>query len=363
MMRLLLFLLCLAATARGIETGPAKLTGSFRAVGESGAAWVSKQPDGRGTGTLEVPIRALPDPLELELTGFPDNTTVRFSLQSPDRQRELKLTLRAAPGPVWCLYRWKLPADWRGQPAVLLVEDASPEQWMGVGFPRTTGPAQAARWSVLLSGLAAVLFTALPFFTAWVLLSSRFGSDPPLHVTLALVASGIFALAVFFGFYLSHALGLGLVVAGLLAALAATGLFLRRGPRPPGWFAPLSATVALALLVIATLYLYGGSQSPQGVPAGRLEAWTLPDDNQIPEAFADKIYHGEPLRPFLLDWLTSDRPPLQTGYLMISRPWVTSPSGRIAAALACQLAVYGGLWVLLGCLAVPRRTARLVLLA
>jgi len=360
---LLILLGCLALTGRALETGPARLTGSFLAVGESGQTWDSNYPDGSGTGTLEVPLPAAPAVLELYLAGFPDNTTLRFSLLSADQQRELKLSLRTAPGPAWCLYRWDLPAAWQGKPAVLLVEDNSPDQWIGLDIPKKSTVARFANWFVAFSSLAAVLLTALPFFTALVLLPSRFRSDPALHVTLALVASGIFALAVFFGFYFSHRLGLALVIAGLLAALPAGWLFLRRAPLRADRFHPLLATLALAALVIATLYLYGGSESPPGVPAGRLLSWTLPQDNQISELFADKIFHHEPLRPFLLDWLTSDRPPLQTGYLLVSRPWVTDAAGRIAAALAGQLAVYAGLWVLLGCLGVARRPARLCLLA
>lgn len=360
---LLILIACLAVTGRALETGPARLTGSFQGVGESGLTWDSNHPDGRGTGTLEVPLPAAPAVLELYLAGYPDNTALRFSLLSADQSRELRLSLRAAPGPVWSLYRWDLPAAWQGKPAVLRMEDNSPDQWIGLDIPQTSTRARFANWSVAFSSLAAVLLTVLPFFTALVLLSARLRADPALHVTLSLVASGIFALAVFFGFYFSHRLGLALVIAGLLAALPAGWLFLRRAPLRADRLHPLLATLSLAVLLIATLYLYGGSESPQGVPAGRLLSWTLPQDNHISELFADKLFNGEPLRPFLLDWLTSDRPPLQTGWLLLSRPWVTDAAGRIAAALAGQLAVYAGLWVLLGCLGVARRTARLCLLA
>ncbi len=372
-MRLIVLLLlgCAAVSTHALENPASpQLGGSFRTAGDDvarqigsapGQVWDSNHPDQGGTGTLEVYLSATPAVLALNVTGFPDNSTLRLSLQTPDHQRELRLGVRSAPGPAWCLYRWELPATWVGQPAVIVAEDTSPDLGMGVGLPMTFAPARSAHWAAAGSSLLAVLLTVLPFFTALILLQSRCGGDQPLQVTLALVLSGVFALAVFFAFYFSYGLGLVLVIAGFLAVLWAGWQFGRSQPLRLARFTPLLAVLFLAALVVSTLYLYGGDQSPEGVPAGRHDLM-LPPDNQIPELFADKIFHREPLRPFLADWLTSDRPPLQTGFLLISRPWVRAPAGRIAAALSCQLAVYAGLWVLLTALGVARRPGRLCLL-
>lgn len=375
-MRLLMVIFVCGATLVGhamepASAAPVRLTGAFQAAGAEvarqtgsvpGMIWDSNHPDNGGLGTLEVSLPAVPARLDLNLTGYPGDSRLRVSLLSPDRQRELKLGLRSPPGSSWGLYSWKLPAGWSGKPAVLRAEDDSPALWIGVGLPESPARARGADWSAIWSSLGAVLLTILPFFTALVLLQPRFGPDQPLHVTLALVASGLFALAVFFGFYFSHQLGLALIAAGLLAAVWAGAQFWGRQPVRLDRFVPLLAVLSLAVLVVATLYLYGGSQSPGEVPAGRHDM-NLPPDNRIPEFFADKIYRQEPLRPFLGDWLTSDRPPLQAGGLLVSLPWVASPAGKIAAALACQLGVYAGLWVLLTALGVARRPAQLCLLA
>jgi len=364
---------CAAMAGHAVEpTAPVRLTGAFQAVSDDvaraagsipGRIWNSDRSDQGGMGALRLAFPVAPDTLELNISGYHlHESTVRLSLLSPDLQRELKLGVRSSPNGNWCLQRWKLPDDWRGKPVVFLAEDNSPDSWLGVGLPESRRRARAADWVLAGSSLSAVLLTILPFFTALVLLQRRFAGDPVLHVTLALVASGIFALAVFFGFYFSHTLGLALVVAGLGAALYAGRQFWRHAPLRMERFTPLLAVLALATLVVATLFLYGGTESPDEV-AGNRHDMHLPADNQIPEMFVERIFRREPLRPFAADWLTSDRPPLQTGYLLVSRAWVTQPGGRIAAAITCQFAVYAGLWALLAALGVPRQPARLCLLA
>jgi len=361
-------LACLAVGALAAE--PARTTGSFRILDDAtvrhtgampGSLWESGQADPAAAGTLAVPLPTLGDDLRLLVAGYPDSRALRLSLQTPDRQRELKLGVRSAPGPDWTLHRWSLPDAWRNQPLILVAEDESREQWIGVGLPQDWSPARRANWSALAAGLAAIALTALPFFTALVLLRPRFGADTPLRVTLALVAAGVFALVVFFGFWFAPALGCVALVAGGIAAAFAGWWQWRAGPTGWRFFAPPLATLSLSVAIMAVTYLYGGAQSPDNVPAGRHDL-NLPPDNRIPEFFAERIHLRMPLRPFLEDWLTSDRPPLQTGLLLQSRPFVSHPAGRIAASTTAQLAACAGLWVLLGALGLPRPMARLCLL-
>lgn len=360
---------CLAAGA--LATEPARSTGSFRPLDDvivrqigaaPGTLWESGRTDPTATGALALHLPALGSDLRLLVAGYPDSRTLRLSLQTPDRQRELKLGVRSTPGPDWTLYRWSLPDAWRNQPLLLISEDDSPEQWIGVGLPDDWSPARRANWSALAAGLAAITLTALPFFTALALLQPRFGADTPLRVTLALVAAGVFALVVFFGFFFAPALGHGALAAGAVAAVYACWRRWRTGPVGWHFFSVPLATLSLSVAIMAVTYLYGGAQSPGDVPAGRHDL-NLPPDNRIPEFFAERIHQQMPLRPFLEDWLTSDRPPLQSGLLLQSRPFVSHTAGRIAASTTAQLAACAGLWVLLGALGLPRPMARLCLLA
>ena len=76
-----------------------------------------------------------------------------------------------------------------------------------------------------------------------------------------------------------------------------------------------------------------------------------PGDNQIPLIFADRIYDRGPLRPFCCgDWLSSDRPPLQSGIVLLERPIHVIPKLELdyellTAGLQCLWIC--GVWCLL----------------
>ena len=70
----------------------------------------------------------------------------------------------------------------------------------------------------------------------------------------------------------------------------------------------------------------------------------LPIDNEIPRRFADKLYQNLDPRDFLLglDWTSSDRPPLMTGFILFFRPifellQIPSKSSAYAAGIGFQL--------------------------
>ena len=291
MHRLVVFLALLSLGSVSASAAPPRLTGAFKDSGEAaarrsgsapGMIWDSAHPDGSAQGRLELPLASLPTVLELNTAGYPDNGPLRLILESPDGTRQLKLGFRSPPGSDWTLHRWTIPAEWRGQPAVLIARDQSTEQWIGVGLPPSAATTRSANWFALGSTLGATLLTVLPFFIALFLLRPRFGADPPLQITLALAGSGVFALTVFFGFYFSHALGRGLLLAGTVAALFAAWRWWRQRH---GWrtdLAPLAATFLLMFVLAGITFLYGCSQSAGEVPAGRHDL-NLPSDNSIPE--------------------------------------------------------------------------------
>ncbi len=82
-----------------------------------------------------------------------------------------------------------------------------------------------------------------------------------------------------------------------------------------------------------------------------------PGDNIIPFFFAEKLYARQPLRPFCCgDWLSSDRPPLQTGIFLLQRTLRFVGTVRlhyelIAAALQCLWIC--GVWCLLTSFGTP----------
>jgi hypothetical protein len=337
--------------------GAAVCTGSFRPLAPG--VWDSN--GDAGEGTLLLPLGALGARLELYLAGWPNGRDLTLTLRQRDRP-DLKLEVRSPPGDAWSLLAWRVPHTWRGAEAVLTVTDANagPAQWIGVRVPAGSEGAAGVHWKGLAVVAAAALITLLPFAAAFVALERLCRGDRVLQLASALAVSGLHALVTFFGLFLAHGLGLAwvsLTGAGMVALLVSARTM--RIAREVA--AAAAAAVSLVVLVAAVTFLYGGADASLYVPAGRHDL-VLPMDNELPFYLAERIYEQRPLRPFRGDWLTSDRPPLQSGYRLFSRPWLASPLADLASAMTAQLAVYVGMWALLCALGVPRSASLLCLL-
>ena len=78
----------------------------------------------------------------------------------------------------------------------------------------------------------------------------------------------------------------------------------------------LAFLIGLSYVALTCLF---GSTPFSGLAANRF-VLNMPVDNQIPQIFADRLWAGKSPRHLLGDWLSSDRPPLQTGWLLLTRP-------------------------------------------
>ena len=97
------------------------------------------------------------------------------------------------------------------------------------------------------------------------------------------------------------------------------------------------------ILYLSLLFIFG-DPAGQGValPNVRFFNESRPGDNLIPLIFAERVYSHQPLRPFCCgDWLSSDRPPLQTGVVLLLRQF------RMIGSIALN---YQALSTLLQCL-------------
>lgn len=95
-------------------------------------------------------------------------------------------------------------------------------------------------------------------------------------------------------------------------------------------------------ILVVHLFETIGDRNIEWITANR---WIeLPIDNEIPRRFADKLYNGLDPRGFLsvLDWSSSDRPPLMTGFILFFRPvfeflQIPSESSAYAAGIGFHL--------------------------
>lgn len=86
----------------------------------------------------------------------------------------------------------------------------------------------------------------------------------------------------------------------------------------------------------------------------------LPVDNEIPYIFAEQLAAGKIERPMIGDWLSSDRPPLQTGFLLASGVYNLGPVSELnylVNATCIQQMWIVGLLALLSANRIPRSIA------
>ncbi|MGF6420023.1 hypothetical protein ABH900_003540 [Stenotrophomonas sp. AN71] len=170
-----------------------------------------------------------------------------------------------------------------------------------------------------------------------------------------LVGSGTVGMLNFWAWFTHPALGWYLGIAVIVLSIAV--VILRGLPRSAIVPAALSLTIAIFYFAIAADH--GISDDAQGMVAARYWAQV---DNKLPQFAADQIQAGrDHLRGFTTgDWLTSDRPPLQTGMILpVYSAGDTANRellGLVAGIAANSIWVFG-LWALLGSLNVTRRHA------
>ncbi len=208
-----------------------------------------------------------------------------------------------------------------------------------------------------------LVLTALPAALAALLAMRRGLRSVPLLLAVALAASGAAAMLAFWAYYADPVLGQA--TAFLLALGSVQGIVLCRPDRlDRELLRQLAVPAALWALgsafVVYLGFLHGGTDQPLLMAATRF-SHQLPTDNEIPLFFAEWYFdHGHsPTPPPFADWLSSDRPPLQVGYVLAQRPFGWGDGGlhyQVLGVVVQQLWIVG-MWAVL-CAARLRPLAR-----
>jgi hypothetical protein len=210
-----------------------------------------------------------------------------------------------------------------------------------------------------LPGVASVLFAA-----------RRGVRQVPLLLAIGLVASGVVAMLAFWAYYADRQVGETFAFLVAFGSLLAAGWSLWGGRIDPLLLRRLSTPLALwalgSVFLVFLGFLHGGAGSPLEMSTARF-SHQLPADNYIPNFFSKWFYlHGHHGRPplFFGEWLASDRPPLQIGYVLSQRPLGWPGSERlnyeILGVVLQQLWIVG-LWALLLAARVGRVTRLLAM--
>lgn len=222
---------------------------------------------------------------------------------------------------------------------------------------------------LLLLALHLVL-TALPGVAAS-LYGARLGvRQVPVLLAIALAATGAAAMGAFWAYYADRTVGQSFSFFLLFGSVMLIGWSLQGGRIDRGLLGQLAAPLALWGLGSAFLvflgFVHGDISYPVETAAGRFYG-PLPSDNDLPRFFAEWFYAnghaGDPVYP--PDWLASDRPPLQIGFVLAQRPFgigLEALNYQVLGVILQQLWIVG-LWALLTAARLGRSTRALVVVA
>ena len=309
-------------------------------------AWGSWNGSDAHTGALTLGPFPAPRQLRFAVGGYPPYPGNTLRIERTDTKEQLTLHPPAV-GERWRIIDRTLPAAWYGQPIQIVASDQATALggWLALTEPIRGGVGDGVTglWQSLTAWAVNGLLLAVLWLAAVRWLAPR-RLVPA--AWLPLVALGLVAALAYLTFwaYFAHArLGVAVSLIILLAGLAVGW----RTAAPDAETSAETAAVGRLLLLIglfylALLHLLPSSLDFYHLTANRFRS-DLPTDNELPHEIASRLYAGEPLRRAEADWLSSDRPPLQSGWQLLTWP-VLDPLG-IAPRPASGTA---SLWLQLG---------------
>ncbi len=291
-------------------------------------AWGSWSGADENMGTLAIGPFPAPRILRFGLSGYPTNPGNRLEVElvgTPER----RVVEHEPVGERWRVVDFELPAQWAGQPIRLLATDSARGLggWLAVSEPIRGGRGDGnngllesfAAWSINGLLLALLFSTGARWLLAQELL-------PPCWIPLGAGAWVAIAGYVAFWAYFANAL-LGTVFSWTVLAVALVLTLTDR--RPPASPAGSAATAEITTVVrlcfiiggfyLALLHLFPSSHDYYTLAANRFRD-SLPGDNTIPHAFAERLFGSAPVKNLADEWLSSDRPPLQSGWQLLTWP-------------------------------------------
>lgn len=285
--------------------------------------WGSWSGSDENTGTITIGPFPAPRILRFGLTGYPAHEGVRLHAELDGGAEKFPLT-HGDLHERWEIADFELPLAWVGRPIRIVGSDQTKTLggWFGLSEPLRGGHGDGnnglletlAAWTIngLLLGL--LFFASLRWLLARAWLAPQW---VPLGAAAIVAACGYLA----FWAYFANAL-LGVIFSW---AVLATGLVLvlRRPPRgiraTPEVTAVVQLFVAVGAFHLAVLHLFPSSHDFYTLAANRFRDG-LPADNVLPHVLSSRLFSSQAIRHTGEEWLSSDRPPLQSGWQLLTWP-------------------------------------------
>lgn len=324
--------------------------------------WDSWSVEGKGVGRFRYGPFVAANSIELMIAGFPGSIAGPLSLIAADSNEKVLLSPRSPPGEYWTRYKWAVPLTMRGRAVFLVADDTSNDNggWIGISLPlpASTQIGKAALESSLQ--IAVFILLLLPGLALLVYMPK---ADALRALSITLVGSAGTAYIVFHCYLVNPLTGFSssfLALAISMSILVFRWRELLERLRQPEFCIPIFLGLFVTVIYFLGGFMYGGIESPEGVPMDRFLR-SMPPDPLLPHWFAEILARGDPVTPFFSDWLTSDRPPLQTCLNLMVWPFIPKRIGYQALGIAAQCWVWIGLWAYLRQLRVNTQTTAIIL--
>lgn len=168
-------------------------------------------------------------------------------------------------------------------------------------------------------------------------------ATPWLSLVFAVLGIGLVAHVIWIAYWLLPIIGVALSISIIVASIVAVVLRFRFDWRSWAPFGLLFVSVAAVAFGFA--FLWGGVADPFTTIANRIRI--MPPDNVIQYLFADRLWKHQSTHLLIGDWNGSDRPPLQSGVLLLIRPVETlfglSPSADNSDSLNLKFGIAGSI--------------------
>ncbi|MCG8525286.1 MAG: hypothetical protein MI748_02820 [Opitutales bacterium] len=311
------------------------------------------------TGSFQSNPGKLSKFFELWMTGYPKGSC-QITLKDTSSNEELSLVVRNDP-PLykWKLFRWKIPKQWRERTVILHLRDIREQEkgWFGFSFPDLTYKPQNTDFVLRdLGSIASLLFqfvlTLFPGLAAIVWLrckNSHYTKN--FEIPILIAVSFTVAYANFYIFLFSPHFGKFFTVSVTL--FSAITIFryhlgiIKCITERSVWI-PLLFGLMASLLIWSSGLIETLEQNTYNISQYRYWKIITPD-SRIPHLLADNLYFERFQSPMILDWLSSDRPPLQASIFLFQRPFLIADflQYHILGVLLQSFAITGALYMML----------------
>jgi hypothetical protein len=207
--------------------------------------------------------------------------------------------------------------------------------------------------AVLLSAVFYCIVIAIPGIAAALYAARRGVNDGTVLLGIGLATSGASAMCTFWAYFSVHALGVVLSFVVPTASLVVAcwcGFTLGRRFAWNVLVFPMGLWLLGTLFLLCLGFLHGGVSHPLGMASVRF-SHQLPSDSYLPRYWAEGMYKLGSFRvpPALGGWRSSDRPPLQTAYVLGVHPLglLSSETRYQVVSVALQQTWIIGMWALL----------------